>query len=97
MKLLELIQKKIRTLKRKYILKKCIEQAGGNERRKQLRDERLFKIREAKRNEIASLVTSWKIKEIKPPTDEEYYKFFFENSLTLSYIEATRKKYWEDH
>ena len=97
MKLLKLIQKKIRTLKGRYILKKCIEQAGGNENRNQLRDERLFKIREAKRNEIASLVMSWKIKEIKPPTDEEYYKFFFQNSLTVSYIEETRKKYWEDH
>jgi hypothetical protein len=97
MKLLKLVQRKIRTLKRRYILKKCIEQAGGNEVRNQLRGERLSKIREAKRTEIASLVMSWKIKEIKPPTDEEYYKFFFQNSLTVSYIESTRKKYWEDH
>lgn len=97
MKLLKLIQKKVRTLKKQYILKKCIKQVGGNETRKRLRDERLLRIREDKRNEIASLVMSWKIKEIKPPTDDEYYKFFFQNYLTFSYIESTRKKYWEDH
>lgn len=97
MKLLKLIQKKVRVLKKQHILKKCIEQSGGDVSRKGSRDERLFRIRENKKNEIASLVMSWKIKEIKPPTDEEYYKFFFQNYLTFSYIESTRKKYWEDH
>ena len=97
MKLLKVIQKKIRTLKRRYILKKCIKQSGGNELRKKLRVERLFKIREDKRTEIASLVMSWKIKEIKPPSEDEYYKFFFPGYLTFSYIETTRKKYWTDH
>lgn len=97
MKLLKLVQKKVRILKKRRILRKCIEQVGGDESRKRLRDERLFKIREDKKSEIASLVMSWKIKEIKPPTDDEYYKFFFQNYLTFSYIESTRKKYWEDH
>jgi hypothetical protein len=97
MKLLRTIKRKIRTLRKRYLLKKFIKEAGGNEVRNQSRNLRLIKIRQDKRSEIASLVTSWKLKEIKPPTDEEYYKFFFENSLSLSYINSVRRKYWEDH
>jgi len=95
MKLLKLIRRKIRAFRKKYILKKCIKRAGGNDLRMDLRRERLQKIRELKRNEIDSLVNSWKLKEISPPTDEEYYKFFFENTLTMSYIHLTKRKYWE--
>ena len=97
MKLLGMLKRKIRTLRKKYILKKCIKKSGGNEVRNELRNGRLLKIRESKRSEIDSLVMSWKLKEIKPPTDEEYYNFFFEVPLTLSYIDSIRRKYWEDH
>ena len=96
MKLLRTLKKKIRTLRKRYILKKCIKEAGGNEVRNKLRNERLLKIKEVKRGEIDSLVMSWKLKEIKPPTNEEYYNFFFDVPLTLSYIDSTRRKYWED-
>ena len=56
MKLLKLIQKKVRVLKKQHILKKCIEQSGGDGSRKGSRDERLFRIREnkKKRNSIIS-------------------------------------------
>jgi hypothetical protein len=97
MKLLILVKRKIRALKKRYILKKCIERVGGNEVRNDLRKERLSKIRESKKNQIASLVMSWKLKEIKPPTENEYYNFFFDVPLTLSYIDSIRRKYWEDH
>ena len=97
MKLLELVKKKIRHLRKKYIIKKCIEKIGGHEERLRLRKERINTIRSIKRAQIESLVTSWKLKEIKPPTNEEYYKFFFETQLTSSYIESIRRKYWEDH
>jgi len=95
MKLLELIKKKTRHLRKRYILKKCIKRVGGIEIRNKLRCERLQKIRGIKRNEIESLVMSWKLKEINAPTDDEYYKFFFETPLTMSYIDSIRKKYWE--
>ena len=97
MKLLILIKKKVRTLKRRRILKKCIENVGGDQARKDRRGERLEQIRKTKQTEIASLVNSWKLKEIKPPTDEEYYQFFFKTNLTLSYIVSIKRKYWEDH
>jgi hypothetical protein len=96
MKLLKLIKKKLRTLRKRYILKKCIEKAGGKDLRDTLRNERLQKIRTLKRAEINSLVNSWKLKEISPPTEEEYYKFFFETSLTIDYINSVIKKYWRN-
>lgn len=97
MKLLEIIRKKARRIRKKYILKKCIKKIGGSEERTRLRKERISTIRSIKRTQIESLVTSWKLKEINPPTDEEYYKFFFETHLTSSYIDSIRKKYWEDN
>jgi hypothetical protein len=97
MKLLELIRKKTRYLRKKYIIKKCIEKIGGHDERLRLRRERIDSIKGIKRTQIQSLVTSWKLKEIKPPTNEEYYNFFFEAPLTSSYIDSIRRKYWEDH
>ncbi len=69
---------------------------GGNDERLRLRKERITSIKDIKKIQIQSLVTSWKLKEIKPPTNEEYYNFFFETVLTSAYIDSVRRKYWED-
>jgi hypothetical protein len=43
------------------------------------------------------MVVSWRLKEIKPPTPEEYRSFFYNYPMTWKYILEVQKKYWREN
>jgi hypothetical protein len=92
--LLTRIEKSFSAFKKKIIISRRVKSMGGEEVRISLRKERLLKIRKEKENIVSMMVGSWRLKEIKPPTEEEYYKFFFTQPMTIKYLRDTVKKYW---
>jgi hypothetical protein len=40
------------------------------------------------------MVVSWRLKEIKQPTPEEYKAFSYNYPMTWKYINEIQKKYW---
>ena len=94
--LLRRIKKNFSAFKKKLILSRKIKDIGGDEVRKNLRMGRLLKIRDEKSQITSMMVHSWKLREIKPPSEEEYYKFFFTQPMTIKYLRDTVKKYWDE-
>ena len=84
----------LRRLRKSQGLKKAIEARGGNTQRDAERVSRQQEILYRKRTIIKLMVVSWRLKEIKPPTPEEYKSFFYSYPMTWKYITEVQKKYW---
>jgi len=94
--LLQRIKKSFSAFKKRMIINKRIKELGGDQARKKLREERLLNIRKEKLLITSMMVNSWKLKEIKSPSEEEYYKFFFTQPMPIKYLRDTVKKYWDE-
>ena len=95
MKILNFINKKIRVLKKKIILKGSVKKIGGNLERERKRSERIQRIYELKDSIRRDLLYSWRIKELR-----EHYKEDWEivNSdmkrIPMELLISIKKKYW---
>lgn len=94
--LLRKIRRNFSVFKKRIIISRKVKDMGGEEIRRNLRRERLLKIREEKSAITMMMVGSWRLREIKPPTEEEYYKFFFSQPMTIGYLRGVVKKYWNE-
>lgn len=94
--LLKKIKKSFSVFRKRMIINRRVKELGGDQARKKLREERLLNIRKEKLLITSMMVNSWKLKEIKSPSEEEYYKFFFTQPMPIKYLRDTVKKYWDE-
>lgn len=90
------IKQKLRLMKKARIIAQETEKRGGLEARVRDRKVRQQIIRTQKMSIRDSLITSWNLGEIKPPTEEERVKFWlYYHYLPMSYLVSVKRKYWE--
>jgi hypothetical protein len=92
-----ILKKWLRRLRKSRGLKKAIKVRGGNVHRDAERAFRQQEILRQKRTIVKLMVVSWRLKEIKPPTPEEYRSFFYNYPMTWKYILEVQKKYWREN
>lgn len=94
-KILSPIGIRIRCLRKSFHIRAETKRRGGDDARRSARLERLGAIKEQKLAIRNSMVQSWGLGEIPPPTDEERDRFWlFYHYLPMSYILQVKKKYW---
>jgi hypothetical protein len=89
-----ILKRWLRRLRKSQGLKKAIKARGGNDQRDAERVFRQQDILRQKRTIIKLMVVSWRLKEIKQPTPEEYKAFSYNYPMTWKYINEIQKKYW---
>ena len=82
-------------LRKFWVIRTETRHRGGSELRRTLRSERLSRIKEQKLAIRNSMIQSWGLGEIAPPSEEEKRRFWlFYHYLPMSYILQVKKKYW---
>ena len=95
LELIKIINLKIRTVKKQFIISKEMKKRGGNAGRSEQRSQRRARIFQEKLKISSDLVRSWGLGEIPRPTEEERMLFYlYPGTLTWSYILEVKKKYW---
>lgn len=92
-----ILKRWLRRLRKSQGIKKAIKARGGNLQRADARVFRQQEILRQKRTIIKLMVASWRLKEIKEPTPEEYKSFFYNYPMTWKYILEIQKKYWREN
>ena len=90
-----ILKRWLRRLKKSQGIKKAIKARGGNLQRDAERVFRQQDILRQKRTIIKLMVISWRLKEIRQPTPEEYKSFSYNYPMTWKYILEIQKKYWQ--
>jgi len=95
MKILNFINKKIRVLKKKIILKGSVKKIGGNLERERKRSERIQRIYELKDSIRRDLLYSWRIKELREPDKEDWEILNSDmKRVPMELLISIKKKYW---
>lgn len=92
-----ILKRWFRRLRKSQGVKKATKARGGNTQRADARVFRQQEIRRQKRTIIKLMVVSWRLKEIKQPTQDEYREFFYNAPMTWKYILDVQKKYWREN
>lgn len=87
MPMISWIKKKMRRLKKKWIIRKETNRLGGEDVRRINRSNRQLHIIVTKSSIILDLIVSWKFGEIKAPTNDE--------RDAVNSVDASRKLTWE--
>lgn len=90
-----ILKRWLRRLRKSQGIKKTIKARGGNLQRDSERVFRQQDILLKKRTIIKLMIISWRLKEIKQPTPEEYKSFSYNYPMTWKYILEIQKKYWQ--
>lgn len=96
MPMISWIKKKMRRLKKKWIIRKETDRLGGEDVRRINRSNRQLHIIVTKSSIILDLIISWKFGEIKAPTKDEYDAVNSVDAsmkLTWEYLLSLQKKY----
>jgi hypothetical protein len=91
----KILKRWLRRLRQSRGLKRAIKDRGGNPQRDAERVLRQQDILQKKRTIINLMVVSWRLKEIRQPSPEEYKSFSYNYPMTWKYILEIQKKYWE--
>ena len=91
----KILKRWLRRLRQSRGLKRAIRDRGGNPQRDSERALRQQDILQKKRTIINLMVVSWRLKEIRQPSPEEYKSFSYNYPMTWKYILEIQKKYWE--
>jgi len=91
----KILKRWLRRLRQSRGLKRAIKDRGGNPQRDAERVLRQQDILQKKTTIINLMVVSWRLKEIRQPTPEEYKSFSYNYPMTWKYILEIQKKYWE--
>jgi hypothetical protein len=95
MKLRNLINRKIRRIKKLIILRREIRKRGGEDVRKKLRSERIESINFTKELIKKDLVYSWGIGELRKPEKEDWDSIDVPaKRIPISFLNHLQKKYW---
>lgn len=91
----KILKRWLRRLRQSRGLKRAIKDRGGNPQRDAERVLRQQDILQKKTTIINLMVVSWRLKEIRQPSPEEYKSFSYNYPMTWKYILEIQKKYWE--
>ena len=90
-----LLKLKWRIIQKLLVVWSETRKRGGRESRNDHRSVRFERIKAQKLAIRDSLIASWGLGEIKPPTEEERIKFWlYYHYLPMDYILEVKKKYW---
>ena len=95
--LLEKLKKRLRRFKKKHIIQKAEDARGGCAARISARVDRQIRIRREKARVKDDLIYSWRLGEIKTPTQEEHKRIFSNEILPWKFLLELQKKYWREN
>jgi len=94
-KLILISLRRIRVLKKSFIIRRESKRRGGTSARTLSRNTRFSDIKKEKEKVREDLIRSWGLRELSRPTPEERDKLFlYYHYLPWSYLLEVKKKYW---
>jgi hypothetical protein len=91
------VKKILARIRKEYILLRANSSRGGSISRDLERIDRLTSIRNKKSIIRRDFVNSWRLGEIKEPTEEERKKIFSDTFITHEFLMELQKKYWREN